>query len=85
VTIHRSLVIEKLPEHDAPTDRPIYFADELGCAWSAREVDGTRVPGGRGARCLILESVRAVHRVWRFPVAWRALPHAGLIDLLAAR
>ena len=76
---------DERPQSPARPDARIYFYDDHGSSWSAREVDGTKVPGGRGARCLIIESVRAVRRVWRFPVAWRALPHDGLVALLAAR
>lgn len=41
--------------------------------WTAREVDGQKVPGSVGARCLVLESPDAVRRLWVYPRNWRDL------------
>ena len=53
----------------------------LGVEWTVTECDGTKVPGGRGTRCLIFASPEAIRRVWDVPADWYVLPDAALFAL----
>lgn len=42
--------------------------------WTVREVDTSRVPGARGAHCLLFENDTVIRRVWVYPANWADLP-----------
>ena len=46
--------------------------------WHVNEVDARRVPGARGARCLLFACDQVIRRVWRYPADWRSLDGPGL-------
>lgn len=54
---------------------------QLGVEWTVTECDGTKVPGARGARCLVFASPEAIRRVWDVPPDWSTLPDAALFAL----
>lgn len=57
------------------------IVDREGRPWTVRELDGTVVPGSRGARCLVVETHGAVRRFWRYPADWATLDDAALLRL----
>lgn len=52
--------------------------------WRIFEVDSTRTPGARAARCLICEDGGLVRRVWAFPDDWFDLADDELMRLCEA-
>jgi hypothetical protein len=57
------------------------FIDEHGIEWEVSEVDASKVPGARGRRCLIFESVHAIRRVWDYPPDWYRHTAAELSEI----
>ena len=53
----------------------------MGVEWTVTECDGAKVPGGRGARCLIFASSEAIRRIWDVPTDWYTLPDTALFAL----
>jgi hypothetical protein len=63
----------------------LVFADNDDVLWTITEREGLSVPGSRGARCLIFQSLEAVRRVWVYPAGWRDLLTPSLIALSWSR
>ena len=68
-----------MPE-PTPGERILQRGDEM---WTVREVSAHRVPGARGARCLICEYASVVRRLWDYPDNWHALTDTDLLALYA--
>jgi hypothetical protein len=61
----------------------VRFRDPRGREWQAREIDAT-IPGRSTERCLVIESMDTVRRVWNYPSDWRDRPLHELVALLDA-
>ena len=67
-----------------PDARPVTFSqmvDGTWQQWTVVEIDGTRVPGSHGRRCLIFARPECIRRVWDYPSDWRALDNDALMRL----
>ena len=58
---------------------------DTGRTWQIREADTARIPGARGARCLIFDAQDVIRRVWLVPDDWRAMTDEGLLRLMRGR
>jgi hypothetical protein len=63
----------------------VAFCDARGRVSYAREVDAAAAPWRRGNRCLIIETIDAVRRVWHYPADGRERSAEALSELLIAR
>lgn len=60
-------------------EREIVFDDVV---WRVREIDTTRQPGARGARCLVFDADGIVRRVWLFSESWLSMSDAAVGALM---
>ena len=58
---------------------------DTGRTWQIWEADTARIPGARGARCLIFDAQDVIRRVWLVPDDWRAMTDEGLLRLMRGR
>jgi hypothetical protein len=76
------------PMSDVDGGSAVEFAewdDGVLVRWYVNEVDARRVPGARGARCLVFVCESVIRRVWRYPSDWRSLDGHGLARLSWSR
>ena len=86
--MHPASHAEPSARHQPSLDEPIAFdqvLDGASLSWSVSEVDTRRVPGTRGARCLLFTRDGVIRRVWDYPADWRSLDAAGLATLCGKR
>ena len=81
-----------LPQHAyeerPPTTQPgrrVVTDPATGRTWQIWEADTARIPGARGARCLIFDAQDVIRRVWLVPDDWRAMTDEGLLRLMRGR
>lgn len=75
--------LEERPQPPQSARRTVADA-ATGRSWEVWEADTARIPGARGARCLIFDGRDVIRRVWAVPDDWRAMTDEGLLGLMRA-
>ncbi|MDQ6831648.1 MAG: hypothetical protein M3081_22525 [Gemmatimonadota bacterium] len=56
--------------------------DPNGTMWRVTEAIARDVPGAQASKCLIFDSPRACHRLWRFPADWLGWSDGAIVGLM---